>query len=49
MPLQALSAVYLIWRAARSCPSGWMYLYSLPVLLAELAMALLANVCVLSM
>lgn len=47
--MQALSAVYLVWRAARSCPDGWMYLYSLPVLLAELAMGLLANVFVLSM
>jgi hypothetical protein len=47
--LQVLSAAYMIWRAARSCPGGWLYLYSLPVLLAEVSMSLLANIFVLSM
>jgi hypothetical protein len=47
--LQALSAAYMVWRAARSCPGGWMYFYSIPVLLAELAMALMANLFLLSL
>ncbi|WIA20656.1 hypothetical protein OEZ85_005032 [Tetradesmus obliquus] len=46
---QALSAVYMLWRAARSCPGGWLYFYSLPVLLAEAAMALLSNLFLLSL
>jgi hypothetical protein len=47
--LQVLSAAYMLWRAARSCPGGWLYLYSIPVLLAELAMALLSNLFLLSL
>ena len=46
---QVLSAAYLIWRAARSCPGGWLYLYSLPVLVAEISMSLLSNIFVLSL
>lgn len=39
--LQALSAVYIIWRSCRSCVPGWLYLYSLPVLAAEAVMVLM--------
>jgi hypothetical protein len=39
----------MLWRAARSCPGGWMYFYSIPVLLAELVMALMSNLFLLSL
>jgi hypothetical protein len=39
----------MLWRAARSCTGGWLYFYSIPVLLAELAMALLSNLFLLSL
>lgn len=48
-PLQVLSGTYLLWRAARSCPSGWLYLYSIPVLVAEIAMSCMAHLFVLGM
>jgi len=48
-PVQVLSGTYLMWRAARSCPTGWLYLYSIPVLLAEIAMSCMAHLFVLGM
>lgn len=45
---QALSVAYIVWRAVRSLPVGWLYFYSLPVLLAEITIWLMSQVFVLS-
>lgn len=45
---QSLSAAYIVWRAARSLPGGWLYFYSLPVLLAEITIWLISQLFVLS-
>lgn len=39
--LQVLSGIYVIWRACRSCVGGWFYFFSIPVLVAEIAMGLM--------
>lgn len=38
---QGLSFIYIMWRACRSCVGGWYYLFSIPVLIAEIANALM--------